>query len=681
MVVTCAGGRFGVRARAAGALLAAALLLSTPLAAKAAAQQPTPNLTELSLEQLGDIEVTTVSKRPEEIWRTAAAVHVITHDDIRRSGATSIPEVLRLAPGVEVARIDSDHWSIGVRGFGDQFSKSLLVLIDGRSIYTPLFAGMYWPAHDALLDDVDRIEVIRGPGGTIWGADAVSGVINIITKSSADTHGTMASAGTGNIDRRAGAVRYGGSRGNTLDYRVYGKGVDRGAMRHADGATFDEWWTTQAGFRTDWRRDAVDTFTLQGDMSRGSHGQRVNIASFSPPSQVPLDGSLDATGVNVLAKWQRDLGDGRGVRLQAYVDHTSWQAPHFAERRNTVDVDFVHNTTLGRRHAFTTGAGARVSPSLFSQTISTLDFTPRRETSSVYSGFVEDQVALVRDRFWLTAGSKIEHNTYTGLELEPGVRVLWTPREGHSLWSAVTRAVRTPSRVEHALDSTSYSSTTTIPIFLRVTGNPDFDAERMVGYEAGYRTRLGAPAYLDIAAFHNRHRGLGSFGLGRVTIDETPLPMHAVVDVLYVNGVSGTSDGVELSPDWQPTAWWKLRGSYSYVRFDLANTPGSIDVNAVNRYTGSSPHHQVRFESHVNIAHSGAFDTAFRSVSALPAQKVPAYRTVDARVAWALSRRAELSVAGQNLLTPSHAEFGHSQGQPIGIARSLYVAVRFNSRP
>ena len=671
-----------MRARAAGALLASALVLATPISARASGeQQRPPSLTELSLEQLGDIEVTSVSKRPEEIWRTAAAVHVITHDDIRRSGATSIPEVLRLAPGVEVARIDSDHWSIGVRGFGDQFSKSLLVLIDGRSIYTPLFAGMYWPAHDALLDDVDRIEVIRGPGGTIWGADAVNGVINIITKSSADTHGTMASAGAGNIDRGAGAVRYGGSRGTAFDYRVYGKGVDRGAMRHADGSAFDEWWTTQAGFRTDWKNSTADTLTVQGDVSRGSHGQRVSVASFSPPSQIPLDGFLDATGVNVLARWQRELGEGRGIRLQAYLDRTSWQAPHFGERRTTVDVDFVHHVTLARRHAFTSGGGVRVSPSLFSQVVSTLDFTPRRETFRVYSGFVEDDMEVVRDRFWVTAGSKVEHNTYTGVEFEPGVRALWTPRAGHSLWSAVTRAVRTPSRIEQSLDSMAYSSTTTVPIYIRITGNPDFDAERTVGFETGYRTRLASPAYLDIAAFHGRHEGLGSFGLGRVTLEQTPAPLHAVANVIYVNGVSGTSDGVELSPDWQPTTWWKLRGSYAYVRFDLRNTPGSIDVNAVNRYAGSSPHHQVRLESHANVAGGGEFDVAFRSISALPAQKVPAYRTVDARVGWALSRRVELSVAGQNLAAPAHAEFGHSQGQPVGIARSLYVAVRFNSRP
>jgi len=675
--------RFDATALAASVLLIGALLGCPGVAFAASDDQNAPRLTELSLEQLGDIEVTSVSKRPEEVWRTAVAIHVITHDDIRRSGATSIPEVLRLAPGIEVARIDSDHWSIGVRGFGDQFSKSLLVLIDGRSIYTPLFAGMYWPAHDALLDDVDRIEVIRGPGGTIWGADAVSGVINIITKPAADTPGALLSAGSGNIDRGIGALRYGGGRGGTFDYRVYGKGVNRGAESHTDGATFDEWWTTQAGFRTDWTFEPGNSLTVQGDVSKGSHGQRVSVASFSPPSQTTLDGSLHAVGMNVLARWQRDVSKTRGFRLQAYFDRTSWLAPHFGERRSTVDVDFLHHVTLAR-HTLTAGAGARISPSRFLQIIPTLDFTPREQTDSVYSGFAEDEVALVRERVWLTAGTKIERNNYTGVEVQPGVRLLWTPRAGQSLWSAITRAVRTPSRIEDAVSSISYSSTTTVPIFLRATGSSDFEAERMVGYEAGYRARAGSQVYVDVAAFHNGHRGLGSFGLGQVSIEQTPPPVHAIVDVLYVNGVSGSSNGFELSPDWQPRAWWRLRGAYSYVRFNLANTPGSIDVNAVNRYSGSSPHHQGRFESQLNLPGATELDTTYRYVSSLPFQKIAAYHTVDMRIGWTMSPRVEVSVAGQNLLAPYHSEFGHGQMPTVGVARSVYVEARWrrsNPRP
>src|SRR6266850_1950949 len=428
------------------------LCLFGAMPALARGQQPgAPRLTELTLEQLGDIEVVSGSKRPEEVWRTPLAIHVITREDIRRSGATSIPEVLRLAPGVEVARIDSDHWSVGVRGFGDQFSKSVVVLIDGRSVYTPLFAGVYWPAHDVLLEDVDRIEVIRGPGGTIWGSNAVNGVINIITTPAAQTHGTMVSAGGGNIDRSDAALRYGGGNGSTFDYRLYGKGINRGAERHSDGIPFDEWWTGQVGFRTEWTPATGDTLTLQGDLSKGQHGQRASVASFSPPSQVPLEGDLDASGANVRFRWERESTTGRGFRLQTYYDRTSWLAPHFGERRNTFDADFVHHVTLARRHTVTAGVGARISPARFIQTIPTLDFSPRRETSNVYTGF----------------------------EVEPSIRALWTPRPGQSAWAAVTRAVRTPSRIEDAIVSTTFASNVAaaVPVFLRISGNPDFEAE------------------------------------------------------------------------------------------------------------------------------------------------------------------------------------------------------------
>jgi len=656
------------------------LCLFGAMPALARGQQPgAPRLTELTLEQLGDIEVVSGSKRPEEVWRTPLAIHVITREDIRRSGATSIPEVLRLAPGVEVARIDSDHWSVGVRGFGDQFSKSVVVLIDGRSVYTPLFAGVYWPAHDVLLEDVDRIEVIRGPGGTIWGSNAVNGVINIITTPAAQTHGTMVSAGGGNIDRSDAALRYGGGNGSTFDYRVYGKGINRGAERHSDGIPFDEWWTGQVGFRTEWTPATGDTLTLQGDLSKGQHGQRASVASFSPPSQVPLEGDLDASGANVRFRWERESDTGRGFRLQTYYDRTSWLAPHFGERRNTFDADFVHHVTLARRHTVTAGVGARISPARFIQTIPTLDFSPRRETSSVYSGFVQDEFDLIRDRVQLTAGSKVEHNTYTGVEVEPSIRALWTPRPGQSAWAAVTRAVRTPSRIEDAIVSTTFASNVAaaVPVFVRISGNPDFEAERMVGYEAGYRTRVGPRAYFDVAAFHDVHDGLGSFSLGQITVEQSPAPLHALANVLYVNGVSGTSDGFELSPDWQLRRWWQLRGSYSYVRFNLANTPGSVDVNAVARYSGSSPHHQLRLQSQVNLPRGGEVDVAYRYVSALPAQKIASYHTADTRIGWTLSPSLALSIAGQNLFSPSHLEFNHNAGPAVGIARSVFVELRW----
>ncbi len=634
-------------------------------------------LIELSLEELGNIEVTSVSKQPEQVWKTPVAIYVITQDDIRRSGATSIPEILRLAPGVEVSRIDTDHWSIGVRGFGDQFSKSLLVLIDGRSIYTPLFAGMYWPAHDTLLEDVDRVEVIRGPGGTIWGANAVNGVINIITRSAADTHGTLVTASGGSIDWGTGAVRYGGRAGGSFDYRVYAKGVSRGPQFHPDGSDYDDLWMGQAGFRGDWNRHARDQFTLQGDISRGSHGQRVSVASFAPPAQLAVDGTLEAWGGNVLFNWRRDVSPTQGIRLQAYYDRTSWLATHFGESRNTFDVDFLHRLQIGRRHAVTWGGGARTSPSEFTQTVLTLDFQPRHLTDSVYSGFAQDEIQIVNERLWVTFGSKVEHNNYTGVEVQPSARILWMPRPTQTLWSSVTRAVRTPSRIERGVESTSFSPlAAAVPVFLQVTGNAGFTAEELVGYEAGYRALLAKRVYFDVAGFHNEHDKLGSFGIGAVTLAATPPPLHALVRVPYVNGVDGTSDGVEVAADWKVHALTQLKASYSLVEFDLANTPGSADVNAVARYEDSAPHHQVRVESHSSLRQA-EIDLTYRYASDLPMRQIKAYHTADARFSWRLHGELELFVAGQNLLQSHHSEFSPL----VGISRAVYAGFTWRNPP
>jgi iron complex outermembrane recepter protein len=283
----------------------AALLLATGAGRAdnpAAGQESPGQLKQLSLEELGKLEVTTVSKEPEQVRKTPVAIYVLTEEDIRRSGATSIPEVLRLAPGVEVARIDSDHWSIAIRGLSGQFSKSLLVLVDGRSVYTPLFSGVYWDVQNLMLEDVERVEVIRGPGGTIWGANAVNGVINIITKSAHDTQGVVAEMGGGNVDEAIAAARYGGPAGKDFNYRVYGTGFQRRAEFHPDGDGFDHWRLGQAGFRADWKKSNQDTFSVQGDIYRGETGERVSIATFSPPAENQPDDTAFVSGGNIVAR-------------------------------------------------------------------------------------------------------------------------------------------------------------------------------------------------------------------------------------------------------------------------------------------------------------------------------------------------------------------------------------------
>jgi iron complex outermembrane receptor protein len=656
-------------------VLPVCLLLAS--GARALAQSPdAPSrpLTALSLEELGAIEVTSVSKQPEQVWQTPVAITVISSDDIRRSGATSIPEVLRLAPGVQVSRIDADHWAVGIRGFADQFSKSMLVLIDGRSIYTPLFAGMYWPAHDTLLEDIDRIEVIRGPGGTIWGANAVNGVINIITKAAADTQGTLVSGGAGNVDHALAGARYGGRHG-ALDWRVYAKGTARDGQQHPSGDAYDAWETAQSGFRGDWSGQSSQRFTLQGDVSIGTHGQRVALVSPATLQRRVDDGALRATGANILAAWHRQSTAGRDLQVTGYWERTAWDAPHFAETRDTLDVDLVDRLPLGR-HTLTWGGGGRVSPGRFSQRSDALLFTPARVTDTLVNLFVEDAVAIVPARFSLIGGTRLLHNNYTGAEVQPAVRALWTPTPTTSVWAAISRAVRTPSRIERGVQASSLSATAQgVPILIQAVGDPGFDAERLVAYEAGFRTLLGPKVFVDVAAFRNRHEGLAAYGAPAIAVQLTP-PVHVTARFPQVNGMNGISEGLEWSSEWRAADRWSLRGSYAFARVDAHRLPISIDPAQAATLEGMTPRHQWQLQSRATLPGAIDLDLTYRHISALPAHAVEGYQSADLRVGrtW---RSLELFAVGQNLLDAAHAEFDPS----VQIRRAVFVGATWRVRP
>jgi iron complex outermembrane receptor protein len=655
------------------------LLLWLPLTSQTARAQSTPNaqmpeenLKQLSLEQLGSIEVTTVSKDPQQVLKTPAAVFVITQEDIRRSGATSIPEVLRLAPGVEVARIDADHWSVAIRGFAGQFSKSLLVLIDGRSVYTPLFSGVYWDVQNVMLEDVERIEVIRGPGGTIWGANAVNGVINIITKSSEYTHGVLATLGGGSVDKGTGAVRYGSSGREDFNYRIYGTGGVRGPEFHSDANEFDRWRMGQMGFRTDWKSGEKDAFTVQGDIYRGESGEGSLIASYSPPSEMARFGNAYFSGGNLLARWQHTTGEGSDIQIQAYFDRTNRQDFELGETRDTFDIDFIQHVRIHGDQELTWGLGARVSPSNFIPTSDGVDFFPRSQTDSIYSGFVQYELPIVKDKLMLTAGTKLEHNNFSGFDYQPSVRLLWAPTNKQSLWAAVTRAVRTPSRVDQDVQFAIFvTATPPPPIFFEITGNPNLKAEQLVGYEAGYRTQVGHSLYVDFTAFYNNYNDLQSYGA--LSLAEASNPTRLLIVLPYANGIKGHTIGTEIAPNWKITHWWQVRGSYSYLHMALGDKPGYTDTgNILKSYLGSSPSSLVSFQSFINLPKHFEFDQTFRYSSALPAQGVGSYSTVDVRLGWHFGEGLDFSVVGQNLLQPSHAEFGGDPGPLVGIKRSIH---------
>jgi iron complex outermembrane receptor protein len=497
-------------------------------------------------------------------------------------------------------------------------------------------------------------------------------VINIITKSSKETRGQLASVGGGSVDHASGEFRYGSGNGDNFNYRVYGKASTRGPGYHANDASYDEWRLGQLGFRSDWAPNKRDQLTIQGDMYKGGVGQQVGVGSFDPPGQIINDQAVAVSGGNLLARWRRDLHEGSDIQVQAYYDRTYTLAPHYGETRNTFDVDFIHHLGLRWRQDFIWGLGARLSPSTFVETVDSLDFTPHQSSDNVYSGFLQDTVALVPNKFSLTIGTKLEHNDYTGFEVQPSIRGLWTIDPHQSFWAAVSRAVRTPSRIEEDFRDDGFLFSDPFLLYLEIDGNRKLSSEELLSYEAGYRRLVHAKFYVDFAFFHNDYTNLVSLGAPVLTVDPAPAPAHFTFHFPWVNGVKGHTDGFEIAPDWKPNSWLQLKAAYSYLNLDLRLNSNSPDTSTVASDEGSSPHNQVSFQSRFNLPRGFEFDQTFRYVSALPAQSVKGFSTADLHFSWQATRQIEFSISGDNLLQPQHPEFASDPGPNIGIRRSIY---------
>lgn len=637
------------------------------------ADQQNP-LKSLSLEQLGNIKVVTVAKEPESVWKTPAAIFVITQDDIRRSGATNIPEALRLAPGVEVARITSDEYAIGIRGFNSRLSRSVLVLIDGRTVYTTFTAGTYWETQDTFLQDVDRIEVIRGPGGTIWGPNAVNGVINIITKNAGDTKGMLGTAAGGSVEQVFGGVRYGFSNGKGLNCRVYVKGFGWAPEYHADHNNYDDWHSGQGGFRMDWGANGRDTYRLQGDTYGQDFGERVGAATYNPPANLDLSGDASLYGGNLLWSWRRVQGEGRDVELDAYYAHDTRNELNFGDIRNTFDVDFVDRIPLPRQEV-SWGGTVRASHGSEDEVVSGLTFTPSHRTDQLYQGFVQDEISLEPNRLMLVAGTKVLKTNYTGVLGAPSGRLLYTPNATQTLWAAYTHALRTPADVERDFNLSSllgYAPNGT-PYFARFSANPNFRSEQMNGYELGYRTLAGSKFYVDVASFYNHYGDLFSEDLlGLPVVETSPAPVHLLLPLQFGNGLVASTTGGEIAPDWRPTRWWRLGGSYTFLDMHVKKGTNSQDIGSAPIVQGSSPEHQALIRTGFDLPKSVSWNLQARYVSALPGIAVASYWTGDTTVEWALSHHLRLTAAGQNLLQPEHVEFAYDPGPSVGIRRSFY---------
>jgi iron complex outermembrane recepter protein len=654
-------------------VIAAILAASNSPALPQSNQSEPPPLKQLSLEQLGDVEVISTSKEPEQVWKTPAAIYVITQEDIRRSGVTSIADALRLAPGVEVGRVSSTTWAVGIRGLQSNFSKTVLVLIDGRSVYTPLFAGVYWDVQDLPLENIDRIEVIRGPGGTIWGANAVNGVINIVTKNTAQTHGLLASALGGSDPNTVDVLQYGGGNSHGFNYRVYGKGFVRPAEYHFDQNTYDGWEQQRGGMRLDWNR-GNDEYMLEGDVYSGD----------SPHEIGTTDVNDEVSGGNITARWRRQLSNGSDLYLETYFDRTIRVGQQLGESRNTIDVDFLYHLKPRDRHDLTFGAGLRWSPNRVVSNQTGIDIVPNNETDQIYSGFLQDEIQLLESRLSFTIGAKLEHNNFSGFDIQPSARILWTPTAHSSFWASVSRAVATPSRIEEDFQLRAEISANPLT-FLAVSGNPQFESESLLGYEAGYRQLLTPNLYVDLATFHNNYTDLQSFGPLTPSIETTPPPPHTVLTIRYENAIAGTTNGFEIAPRWQATPWWRISGSYSLAAVDMhANGPTSdiSSTGSVRTYEGSSPRHQIKIQSNFNLPKRFEFDQVYRYVSALPAQLVNAYQTMDVRLGWKLGTHLEFSAVGENLFQPFHSEWGTGDPSqvPLAVRRAAYGKVTWRQQ-
>ena len=625
-------------------------------------QQETParDLTELTLQELANIEVALVSRKPQPRAKAAGAVDVVTPSDIERSGITTLAEALRAVPGVHVANLNSNQIAIGVRGFTSQLARSQLVLMDGRNLYTPLFAGTYWDVQDTLLEDVERIEVVRGPGGTLWGANAVNGIINVITKSARDTQGGFITAGGGNQERGFLRARHGGLIGAKGAYRVYGKFSDR------QGERFDDAQMLQGGFRTDWDLSASDRLTVQGDLYSREEGQRTNFASYTAPYSRTMEFDAEMSGQNLLARWSRTLANESAVEIQAYYDRTVRDEATFGETRSTVDLDLQYQLPAWSRHLAIVGAAYR-SSSGTTRGLETSVFDPASRTDQLISAFIQDEIAMVPDRVSFTIGTKVEHNRYTGVEFQPSIRMAFYPTDHSTLWAAVTRAVRTPSRLDRDI-SLTLPFDATRPIFLRAIGNDGFDTERLYAYEAGYRVQPNDHLLIDLAAFHNRYPNLFSLERGTPFIEANS---RAVAPFLVGNLLIGQTTGAELSVDALINDRWSMKGSYSYLDMSLHVDPRSKDVSSANAER-ASPRHMLHLLSTIDVANSVKVHTRVRWIDELPSQSIPSYTALDARVAWRATPRLELAVTGQNLLDPHHGEFGGTNAGFVELRRSIF---------
>jgi iron complex outermembrane recepter protein len=626
--------------------------------------------------QLCDTDIFSLSKKNEDAFDAASSIYVLSSDDIRRSGATSIPEALRLVPGLQVAKIDGHKWAISARGFNQQFSNKLLVMIDGRTIYTPLFSGVVWDVQDYVLEDIEKIEVIRGSGGAIWGANAVNGIINIITKNAVDTQGGYASAIVGNEDRVIAEVRYGGRTKSLNHYRVYAKQVNHDGLNkiNTDTSNDDGYRQSQAGFRYDIRSIENNTISIHGDIRDGKADSYFDLRSAIGIGANGVT-NKNSKGANLVVNWDRTISKKSSFTLQTYLDYDQFDTFVLERDGRTADVDFQYFYDLNRQNQITGGLSYRLITDKINENPLTnglipLNYTPNKRTDQIFSTFLQDKISLVPDVFYLTVGSKFEINDYTGFEIQPSAKLTLFPSRNQTIWASVSRAVRTPTRGESDLNLLGGNQ----------KGSSNYEAENIIAYEAGYRIKPSRNSLIDIATFYNEYNNLRTFECDNVSCSLSTIG----------NLGKGKSFGAEITAKLQAMDNWRLEAGYDFLKIDLKTKIGSNDRSATARLTnveGQSPEGQFRLRSNFNITPKIEFDNIFYYVDALPlsgstngVNGVPSYFRLDTRVGYLVNSNIDLSVGVQNITDKRHQEFDKGlAANETEVGRTVYfkTVVRF----
>jgi iron complex outermembrane recepter protein len=648
--------------------VAAALVLAASTGAWA---QVGSDPTRLSLEELMAIEVSSAAKKPQALSDTATALHVITREDMRRAGVTSVPEALRLAPGVQVSRIDASRYAITIRGFASRYAGKLLVLQDGRTLFSPLFNGTFWEAQDLMLDDVERIEVIRGPGGTMWGTNAVNGVINIITRAARDTQGTLVQAQTGSAETGL-ALRHGGTLGDTGHFRAWAKLGHHDALTTADGSpAHDALLQKRAGFRLDLQPRGGDRLTVQGDVQETRADVIELDTQLSQPGVHFSPDTQTERGANLLLRWDREVHADHHLHLQAFVDRVEGRSEALDVQVDTLDLEFQQRLRLNPTHELTWGAGWRHVRDKTRGSL-TVSMDPASASRDVYNAFVQDEMQL-RPDLRLTVGSKFEHNDVTGLETQPSVRLHWQATPTDTFWAAISRAVETPSRatlnsqINYRVENPfSPFNPLPFPMVVGLRGNPDLVSQKLVSRELGYRGLFGHDVSVDLTVFHNSYDQLVTAeGLTVVPGAFVP-PAPTFATYGFSNGLRGHAYGVELSSVWQVHPAWRLSGSVSTLRMKLSPNP----LDSAFGKPGESPGYMAQLHSQHDLGRQLELDVHLYRIGKLPFPAIPAHNRLDLRLGWRVQSGLELSLTGRNLLRGAHAEFKPEDVQSSDIPRS-----------